>query len=214
MLQFVEANQAKKQFAAPTEIKRVFPKPDPYQFNKHYHEHLSVARPKVAIGIKGIEPMPTGAAETKQELIFSLLLTLLFSENSSIYSELYDEGILDDSFSFELDCEREFHFVLLAGDTYQPEQFISRLTDVIDNAADQIDSLGADFELIKREKIGQHVSLMNSLEAIASRLGDTTNDYTNLYDEIAIIESIQLADLKTAAKQLFNERAISTNVFD
>ncbi|MHA8262758.1 EF-P 5-aminopentanol modification-associated protein YfmH [Lactobacillaceae bacterium Melli_B3] len=214
VLQFVEANQAQKEFTAPTEIKRLFPKPDPYQFEKQHHEHLVVSRPKVAIGIKGIEPMPAGVAATKQELIFSLLLTLLFSENSSIYSELYDEGILDDSFSFELDCEREFHFVLLAGDTDHPDQFIRRLTDVISHASDQIDSLGDDFELIKREKIGQHVSLMNSLEAIASRLGDATNDYTNLYDEVEIIESIQLADLKAAAEQLFNSRAISTNIFD
>ncbi|MEJ6400402.1 EF-P 5-aminopentanol modification-associated protein YfmH [Nicoliella lavandulae] len=213
IMQMIMDNQAKKQFAAPTEIKRVFADQQPYDFEKNHRETLNLSRPKAALGIKGITPLANGHDEAKQELTLSLLLTLLFSENSQIYAELYDEGIIDDSFSFELDCEREFYFVMLAGDTDQPERFIERLSGVVKNVDSLLDDLAADFDLIKREKIGQRVSMMNSLEAIAARLGDEMNAYTNLYDEVSIIQSIQLTDLKLAAKQLFNADAMTSNIF-
>ncbi|UQS86803.1 insulinase family protein [Nicoliella spurrieriana] len=214
VFQFVEDDQAAKQFAAPVKIERVFPKQAPYDFTTSHHETLKLSRPKVAIGLKGIAKLPNGPSEAKRELTMSLLLNLFFSENSQVYSELYDEGILDDSFSFELDCEREFYFAFLAGDTNHPQQFIERILDVMKTAVNKIDELANDFALIKREKIGQRVLMMNSLEAIAIRLGSPLDDFTNLYDEVDIINSIELADLKAVAGQLFDLKAVTTNVFD
>ncbi|MBW1605799.1 EF-P 5-aminopentanol modification-associated protein YfmH [Lactobacillus sp. Sy-1] len=211
---FVEENQNQKQFATPVKIERRFPSQRPYDFERDHHETMNLARPKAAVAIKGIQPLASGVAETKQEMAMLLLLALLFSENSQVYSELYDSGVLDDSFTFELDCEREYYFAMLLGDTDEPQRFIDSLISVMRTAVDKIDGLTADFELIKKEKIGQRVSMMNSLEAIATRLGDKENHFTNLYDEVAIIDQMQLSDLKAAAVQLFDLKAVTTNIFD
>ncbi|WP_252898388.1 hypothetical protein [Apilactobacillus ozensis] len=54
--------------------------------------------------------------------------------------------------------------------------------------------------------------MMNSIEAIANNLGNKDNNYTNLYDEINIINSITLEDLKLYAQKFINKNNIVTNI--
>ncbi|MCT6848118.1 MAG: hypothetical protein M3Z77_00845, partial [Apilactobacillus kunkeei] len=73
--------------------------------------------------------------------------------------------------------------------------FIDRISDVLVNFADYISDKADEFELIKKEEIGQHVSMMNSIEAIANNMSDENHDFENIYDEIEMIKQLELDDL-------------------
>ncbi|USS93752.1 insulinase family protein [Fructilactobacillus ixorae] len=173
---------------------------------------LDVQTPKVAVGYRGPAPIVTGRALAQQELAFGIFLQLLFSEDSDFYQQLYAEGILNDSFGFDFDLEAAYHFLILAEDTTNPDQFCERITAVIESALQYPDQLATQFELVKNEEVGERIAQMNSVPATANQLGDPVNGYTNLYDEIAIITHLDLATVVHTATQFFKPSQRTINL--
>ncbi|KRM68699.1 m16c subfamily protease [Apilactobacillus ozensis DSM 23829 = JCM 17196] len=207
VVKFIKANQAKKTFKPYQDIKNVIPKST--KIIKDSKQFMNITRNKVAVGIKGQQ---LDSVDSKYELGISLLLELLFSESSSNYNKLYNKGIIDDSFGFDFEFEKYYNFALIAGDTDYPNEFITEIKNILLAAVSNLDDLKENFELIKKEELGQHISMMNSIEAIANNLGNKDNNYTNLYDEINIINSITLEDLKLYAQKFINKNNIVTNI--
>ncbi|WP_220750892.1 EF-P 5-aminopentanol modification-associated protein YfmH [Apilactobacillus xinyiensis] len=207
VMTWINNNQNHKSFNDYHEINNVIPTSQKIIVNSK--QNMNVSRNKVAIGIKGT---PSKQLDVKYEIGVSLLLELLFSESSNNYNKLYDEGIIDDTFGFTFEYEKYYNFGLLAGDTDDPDRFINEIKSILLNASSKLDNLESDFELIKKEELGQHISMMNSIEAIANNLGNKANNYTNLYDEISIINDMTLEYLKECAKKFINENNIVTNI--
>ncbi|MFN1208015.1 insulinase family protein, partial [Enterococcus lactis] len=190
IFKWVSDNQRQKSFAEPKDVKKTTIKSA--EVVKETNHYMDVNRPKVALGIKGDSKYN---GDIKYELSISLLLQLLLSEGSEIYEKMYNNGIIDDSFGFDFDCEDQFNFAVLAGETEKIDEFIDRISDVLVNFADYISDKADEFELIKKEEIGQHVSMMNSIEAIANNMSDENHDFENIYDEIEMIKQLELDDL-------------------
>lgn len=190
IFKWVSDNQSKKSFDEPKDVKRTtIQSTEIVRETTHY---MDVNRPKVALGIKGDSKYN---GDIKYELSISLLLQLLLSEGSEIYEKMYNDGIIDDSFGFDFDCEDQFNFAVLAGETEKIDEFIDRISDVLVNFSDYISDKADEFELIKKEEIGQHVSMMNSIEAIANNMSDKDHGFENIYDEIEMIKQLELDDL-------------------
>ncbi|CAI2657460.1 hypothetical protein AKUA1404_05490 [Apilactobacillus kunkeei] len=202
----VSDNQGKKAFDQPKEVKRT--KIESSSIVKETNHYMDVNRPKVALGIKGDSKYN---GNIKYELSISLLLQLLLSEGSEIYEKMYNDGIIDDSFGFDFDCEEQFNFAVLAGETEKVDEFIDRISDVLVNFSDYISDKADEFELIKKEEIGQHVSMMNSIEAIANNMSNEEHDFENIYDEIEIIKQLELDDLIHYGKLFLNPDMIVKN---
>ncbi|WP_187155734.1 EF-P 5-aminopentanol modification-associated protein YfmH [Apilactobacillus nanyangensis] len=202
----VSDNQGKKAFDQPKEVKRT--KIESSSIVKETNHYMDVNRPKVALGIKGDSKYN---GNIKYELSISLLLQLLLSEGSEIYEKMYNDGIIDDSFGFDFDCEEQFNFAVLAGETEKVDEFIDRISDVLVNFSDYISDKADEFELIKKEEIGQHVSMMNSIEAIANNMSNEEHDFENIYDEIEMIKQLELDDLIHYGKLFLNPDMIVKN---
>ncbi|GAA6114283.1 EF-P 5-aminopentanol modification-associated protein YfmH [Apilactobacillus apinorum] len=172
-------------------------------------QKMDVKIPKVAIGIKGSNQFNN---DIKYELSISLLLQMLLSEGSEVYEKLYNDGVIDDSFGFDFDCEDQFNYAIFAGETDDIDSFYQEITKVLFGFEDIVKELNEEFELIKREEIGQHISMMNSIEAVSNSVNDKDHNYRNLYDEIEIIKSLQLNDVIYYGKMLLKEEFMVKNI--
>ncbi|TPR35172.1 EF-P 5-aminopentanol modification-associated protein YfmH [Apilactobacillus micheneri] len=205
VIKIIKENQDNKTFLPAKDIERI--QVPSKKINNSNRRQMDVFNPKVAVGIKGDSAL---GKNIKYELSISLLLEILFSEDSDNYAYLYNHGIIDDSFGFDFDCNRNFNFSIIAGDTEYPKEFINNIKDILMNAINNLDNYTDDLELIKREEIGQHILIMNSIEATANNLGDSDNNFINLYDEIRLINDITINDLKEyGAKLLLGDNIIS-----
>ncbi len=211
MLELIKENQAVKEFPSPEPIKRAEEFFDlegrdiiPYRMTE-----LEVQRPKTIIGIKGLDKVPAGRAGLRYKLAVELLLYLLYSETSDKYLELYDEGILDDSFGYDFSLERGFHFATISGDTNKPQELSNAVIEIAEHALEFLDDKEAAFELAKRELIGRNIQAMNSLESIANRYEAELFENATLFDVGALLEQLTLADIKAVAKQFLRSEAIS-----
>ena len=85
---------------------------------------MDVTRPKVMVGVRGLEPISAGQAGLKYRLGVELLLDILFDDTVDNYLRLYNNGIIDDSFSYNFEMQRGFHFAYFSSDTDHIERFI------------------------------------------------------------------------------------------
>ncbi len=170
---------------------------------------LNVQRPAAIVGIKGLDDVPGGRDGLFYKLSLEMLMYLLYDETSEQYLELYNKGILDDSFSYDVTVERGFHFVTMSGDTEFPQDFSNSIIGIAENAQKILENAEERFELAKRELIGRSISAMNSLENIANRYEGSLFDYATIFDIVPLLEKMTLKDVEKTAESFIRSEAVS-----
>ena len=170
---------------------------------------MDVTRPKVMVGVRGLEPISAGQAGLKYRLGVELLLDILFDDTVDNYLRLYNNGIIDDSFSYNFEMQRGFHFAYFSSDTDHIERFADEIIGILESAQQQIEAAASQFNNIKRAVLGRMIALLDSPEAIANRYADKLFGATNLLDEITVLESITIEDLYVIAREFIQSQGIS-----
>ncbi|MBC2168577.1 EF-P 5-aminopentanol modification-associated protein YfmH [Listeria booriae] len=205
----VRANQAKKTFAPAKPIKRHFP-----------DEPKSVAIPKKTlkfpvqiaknlVAIKEDIGLLRGKEAVQHEMTGDIMLELLFGTTSAAYLDLYDQGIIDDTFGFDYSLQDSFSFVLIGGDAKDPDLQESKIKETLENAI-QTGFNEADLELIKRKKMGQFLRSLNSPEFIANQFSQYIFEEASLFDILPAIEAVTVADVENFLKRIYLEDRVTT----
>ncbi|MBC6127247.1 insulinase family protein [Listeria booriae] len=205
----VRANQAKKTFAPAKPIKRHFP-----------DEPKSVAVPKKTlkfpvqiaknlVAIKEDIGLLRGKEAVQHEMTGDIMLELLFGTTSAAYLDLYDQGIIDDTFGFDYSLQDSFSFVLIGGDAKDPDLQESKIKETLENAI-QTGFNEADLELIKRKKMGQFLRSLNSPEFIANQFSQYIFEEASLFDILPAIEAVTVADVENFLKRIYLEDQVTT----
>ncbi len=210
-MQWVRDNQGQKDFGDPQPIQRQHI-PEKRDGSDIVHQKtltMPVERPKVTIGIRGLDNLPTGRDLLKYEDALSIGMELLIGETAPDFLRLYDQGVIDDSFGYNIEVQRGAHFIVLAGETEDPAAFENELLAILAQAKGKLQGAQETFDLAKREEIGSTITAFNSLEAIANQFDDQLYAPINLFDEADIIESLTLRDVIEALDHFLKPEAIS-----
>ncbi len=207
-LAWIKSNQTAKQFAEPAPIRRILP-PFSDQIIEHKQLVMPVERPKVTIGIRGMDKLPVGIERLKYEDALSLGFTLLLGETAPDFLSLYDQGIIDDSFGYNIELQRGAHHVIMAGEADDPTAFENALSDILQHADDKLAAAGDRFEAVQREAIGSTLSSFNSLEAIANQFDDRLYGEANLFDEVGVVKALTMSDVISTMQQFIRTASIS-----
>ncbi|HJF20190.1 MAG TPA: insulinase family protein [Enterococcus columbae] len=210
-MQWISANQAQKTFAPIRQIERVFPA-DSYDSIERFNQlKMAVTRKKTIVGIKGLQQnLPSDA---KEKMIFRSALHLLFQmllgNTSANFLRLYNEEVIDDTFGFEFNLDRAFHFADFSTDTENPDQFEKEIQTILLNYRNDPEVNETNLALLKKKTLGKYFQSLNSLEHIANQFTqDLFGEYT-LFDMPEIIQSLTLADLYQAAERFIVPEAFS-----
>lgn len=210
-LKWIEQNQASKQFEPAIDPKSELILNDetgqdviPFRTLE-----MDVSRPKVMVGIRGLDSIETGRAGLKYRLAVELLLDILFDDTSDNYLRLYNNETIDDSFSYNFEMQRGFHFAYFSSDTDQPERFSDEIIAILEGAHQQIEAATSQFENIKRAMLGRMISLLDSPEAIANHYSGKLFGGANLLDEITTLATIEIDDLYQIEKNFIQSQGIS-----
>lgn len=212
VLDVIEADQAKKDFNAFQNNNELplFLGKSGSDIRTFAEKTLNVTRPKSMIGIKGMQETPQKRAGLKYKLELELGLYLLFGESSLLFQELFQAGIVDDSFNYELEMERGFHFAVISGDTFRFEEMEERIKKTIAHAPEILANSSTELELAKKEFLGQYIQAQNSLESIANGYDGKLFDHATLFDYAELVPQVSLADVCAAIERLFRPQVIST----
>lgn len=209
MMNQIRENQAKKDYKDMPEIKRKFEEEPVHAAEKKQVLKMNVQTPKCLVGIKALHVDQTGSDMLKNELTMNVLLDLLFGKSSDHYYQLYNDGLLDDSFSYDYTQEQGFGFAMIGGDTKDPNLLAERIETILLNAKNKGSFTEEQLERAKKKKIGAFLRAINSPEYIANQFTRYAFNEMNLFDVVPTLEGISVGNVESLAEEVIAEERFS-----
>ncbi len=198
----IRNNQQKKTFKDAAEIVRE-KEEEPAGVHKSKQVlEMNVQTSKCLVGLKAAGAGLSGEAFLKNELAVNLLLDMLFGRSSDMYEQLYAEGLIDSTFSYDYTEESDFGFALIGGDTNDPDLLAERIQSHLLSIAESGSFDEAALSRTKKKKIGSFLRSLNSPEYIANSFTRYAFNETSLFDVVPVLETISIHDIKKAAENL------------
>lgn len=148
------------------EVRRIYPEEPKGRFKEYISKKLEVSMPMFAVGIKDNDIPSTGAALAAKQAKYDILLDMMFGKSSPFFTRLYEENLIDSSFSYDYECSETFAHCELSGSSEQPEEVYRRVkAEIVHYKNTRLDRDA--FERIKRASYAQTLRAFNSTEDIA-----------------------------------------------
>ncbi len=183
-------------------VERIRPE-EPRTIVRPYAElHMPVAKPIFCIGIKDTDIPNDPAARLYRDICANLLCEILFSRSDPFYNTLFEEGILNPSFSYGYTCGESCAFVCLSGEADNPKLVLDRMWQYLDSVRKNgIDEEA--FERCRRTAYADELRAYDSTEEIGSRLLTFSLDGADLFSCPDILASVTKAELERLLSELF-----------
>ena len=201
----IRENQGKKQYKDKPEIERKFEDEPSETAQAKQVMEMNVQTPKCLVGIKAPSGEFSGGEMLKWELSVNLLLDILFSKSSPHYTSLYNEGLVDDTFSYDYTQEAGFGFAMLGGDTPEPDKLSEKLIDILLEAKEGKALTEENLSRVRKKKIGNFLRAINSPEYIANQFTRYAFNGMDLFEVVPVLEKVTLADLRQSAQDLIDK---------
>ncbi|CAM3426414.1 pitrilysin family protein [Aeromicrobium ponti] len=205
VMNLVRDNQNKKDYKEQPEINRQFEEEPMEAAEKKKVLEMNVQTSKCLVGVKSKNVNQTGKEMLKIELSVNVLLDILFGKSSDHYSSLYNEGLIDDTFSFDYTQEQGFGFAMVGGDTNEPDKLAEVLKKMLLDSREKGAISQETLDRTKKKKIGAFLRAVNSPEYIANQFTRYAFNEMDLFDVVPTLESITLDDVENAAGDLISE---------
>ncbi|USK57077.1 insulinase family protein [Cytobacillus solani] len=203
MMKMVRDNQDRKDYKELPEIKRKFEEEPVAVAEKKLVLEMNVQTSKCLVGIKAPNANQSGKEMLKKELSLNVMLDILFGKSSDHYSSLYNEGLIDETFSFDYTEEKGFGFAMVGGDTSDPDRLADTIKRILLEAKGTISD--ESLERTKKKKIGAFLRAVNSPEYIANQFTRYAFNDMDLFEVVPTLEGITIADIERAADELISE---------
>lgn len=211
MMQLIRDNQAAKEFGPAPDIQRIFPE-EPSAIAKERTEYtLAVGLPKCLIGFKETENGMGGEALLRREQATKLGLDIMFGTSTELYQQMYDSGVITESFDFDYTNDKMYAYSIIGADTPEPDQFVSMITGEL-KRVQQAGITDEDFERVKRKKIGQFLRACNSVEFIANQFTNYQFNGTDLFAVVPVLEQITREEVEERIQEHFRPEQMALSI--
>ncbi|HXG62153.1 MAG TPA: pitrilysin family protein [Planctomycetota bacterium] len=190
-------------------IRRNLPAEPPGVRERVVRAEMAVSLPRVLVGFKDLDVDPRTAMQ--RELETSVVLDLLFGRGSAFYTRAYEEGLIDDSFSFSYNSEDPFGFSLIGGETEEPERLAERILLEL-HAARKRRLKKRDVERSKRKRLGKFIRSLDTPEGAAFLVLNCVQRNLDLFEVPRWIGRLSPARLEERLRDHFDERNYAVSI--
>ncbi len=166
------------------EIKKVYPNESKEIAKEYAEQSLSVAMPLFMLGFKDTDTGYGGKKLLKKSIEMNIILKMLFGKSSRLYKDLYEKGLINNSFSFEYTMQPDYGFTSINGESADPKAVYEAVMREVEKAHEEGLSKD-DFERIKKVIWGDYIRSHNDIEEYADtfmRMLFMDIDYFNFID--------------------------------
>lgn len=136
-------------------------------FQKYSEKKMSVSSDNFILSFKDNSKTADGRDYLIKTIETTLALKLMFSKSSSLYNELYKDGYINDTFSYDTLSGEGYSAVMIGGEAKD----VKKTSDKILEGIKKIKETGfseEDFQRAKKAVFGRQIMAFNSIEAIAN----------------------------------------------
>ncbi|MCL5072151.1 MAG: insulinase family protein [Actinobacteria bacterium] len=170
-------------------IRRIFPEERSPVGRAYVEQSLAVSVPLFQMGFKDSISDLKGINGIKHEAAVRLLLELIMGKSSGLYSRLYGEGLINNTFDFDCTIEENYAFSMFGGestDYMKVKEKISGELEIL--RKNGLDRTGC--ERVKNALKGKFLRQLNSIERISHAFISVYFRDVNLFDYFDVYDKI------------------------
>ncbi|MGM0688222.1 MAG: EF-P 5-aminopentanol modification-associated protein YfmH [Bacillota bacterium] len=189
--QQVETNLAARDYKPMGTIIRHYPHEPAEIKQERTVQELVVSEPIIFLGFKDMVVEKLQERELmRREILMELLLDTLFGTSEALYNELYKDDLIDENFGAEYTAETNYGYVMIGGETKDPDRLYERIMDAISKI--KREGVSAEqFERHRRKLLGGYIRRFNSLEFIANNFLAYRFRGTDLFQLPSILHEVR-----------------------
>ncbi len=172
-------------------------------------QNLSVSTPLFQIGFK--EQVLEGLEQLKTQIATEIILDVLAGEASPFYRRLYDTGLINQTFGYEVFTGRGYFANIFSGESKDPEVVFTQLKQEIQTLKQQ-GITQAEFTRCKKCLYGHMVRRFNNVEGVALNLVSSYFAGVDIYDSVGIIEQLTLQEVNEVLKNSLKEEFAAISI--
>ncbi len=192
------------------EIERYYPE-EPKDVNaSFYSQKLSVAKPLFMIGFKDTDVGYGGEKLLKKSIEMEILSEMLFGKSTDLYNELYNSGLINNTFSSEFNPQISYGFMAIEGESEDPK----KVYDTILNSIEKTILSKEDFERKKKVVWGDYIRSFNDIESYAHTFITELFTDSNYFDYPKVFDSVTFEDIKKRFETNFKREYSALSVVE
>ena len=184
------------------EIKRDYGNEDASVLNAEVSGKLSVSVPMFMFGFKDTDCGYDGKELLKKNIELSILAEILFGKSGKLYNELYSGGYILGDLGVEVDCEKDYGFTVLSGESNKPSEVKKVVLDYLSGAANSGVDVN-DFERTKKSIYGRYIKHFNNINSLAHNFMSNIFNNIGIFDFTEVIDTVTLDDINKRLKTQF-----------
>ncbi|NLY44436.1 MAG: insulinase family protein, partial [Tissierella sp.] len=190
---------------------RIFPEEPDEIKDRIVEEKMMTSMPLFYMGFKDTDTGYKGKEMVKKDIVTNIILDMLFSESTEYYNELYEEGIIDNSFGAYYTCKETYGHSLIVGQSKEPENIYERIKNRIKEPVTEL-LKEDDFNRLKKNELGNFIIGMNSIEFIANNFTDLYFSDFMITDYLELLKEIKYEDIIERFNTHFKEENLSLSI--
>lgn len=174
-------------------------------------QKLEISMPMFNIGFKA-KP-ESGIDALRAEIETNFVLSLLADESSDFYKKLYDEGLINSSFSSEVFSGDGYCCSIFGGESRNPRLVRDRLIEEINRCKkDGFDE--ERFNNIKKAYYGALIRDLNDAEAIATNMLNAGMEKLSAFDAIETVAAVSFEDMAKRLEKQFDTENVTISIIE
>ena len=191
-------------------VTSVFPDEPETICQKIIETHSAVALPLFSLGFKD-NIKATGDELLKREIAINIICKLLCGKSSSLYSKLYEQGLINEEFGFDIMVEQQFSCAAICGESNDPmavqDAIVSEIEKIRNNGFDQ-----TAFMRIKKAYLGSFLRGFNDVEHIAGSVERNILSGVNIFNFGKVHSTVDIEYINTVFNQVFDEQFMAMSI--
>ena len=173
-------------------------------FQKYYEKKMSVSSDNFIISFKDNTPTLTGKELLIKNIETTLALKMMFSHSSELYSELYRDGYINDTFSYDTLNGEGYSAIMVGGEAKD----VKKTSDKILEGIKKIKETGftkENFERTKKAVLGRQIMAFNSIESVANSFCSNFFSGIGAFDFIDAFSEVTAESVHKRVFEIFGE---------
>jgi len=194
----------KKDMSKQGRINRIYPDEPREVADSVVKDKLPVPRPMFLLGFKGEAVQKPSQVILDNLILNDLILDIMIGPSSELYSRLYEEGLIDSSFSAQHIEETDYSHMILGGESPEPKKVV----DMVYQEIEKLKNKPWDIEYfmrVKKKKIGEYIRHFNTLESVGVQFVSLVFKDIGLFDYLERLEQINNDQLQTQFNNFFDD---------
>ena len=177
-----------------------------------HREQMEVSAPQFLIGAK--LPASQGGTESmKSRICAQLALRMLCGSSSPFYTRLYEEGLLNPSFDYEVDLSADTVTIIVGGESRDPDKVLEEFNREVKRIGEN----GFDpdfFTRSKRASLGARLRGLEDFDNVCVSLASGVFEGCCALDSFQLLESVSLEDCRLFVKEMLLPERLAMSVIE